>query len=136
MTDWKQNLLDKGEKEPRMRPYVWNGIDCQDGWRPLVEAFYALAEKHPCMQLAQIKEKYGTLRLYWSHDAGKCIHEGYTDGVRGPAPNKCWDRLSGTIDGLEYASSRMCELCGQYGMIRTENRWVTTRCDSCFAEGK
>lgn len=133
---WKSALLDKGKADQRFEPYVWNSIDCGDGWRPLVEAFYALVEKSPCMSVAQVKEKYAGLRLYWDHDETKCKHEKWVkdEGMQ-PAPDRHWDELHGIVDGICYASEFMCEECGNYGKIRGQG-WYKTLCDKCEAEGK
>lgn len=135
MSDWKDTLLDKGEEDSRFRPYVWNAIDCGDGWRPLVEAFYALVEQNPCMRVAQVKEKYGGLRLYWDHNEEHCTHTKWVSvDEREPDPDGHFRRLMGVTDGLDHASNFMCESCGQYGRAR-RGGWIKTLCDD-HAEGR
>jgi hypothetical protein len=133
--NWKDALLNKGKDDDRFRPYVWNGIDCDIGWRPLVEGFYALVEKHPCMQVAQVKEKFGGLRLYWHHDDEACEHTKWiAKDTYEPNPEGHWESLYGIVSGLEYASGHMCETCGLHGTIR-KGGWWRTLCDE-HAEGR
>lgn len=130
MSKWKQDLLD------RHKPYVWAGIDCDEGWRPLVEAFYALADKHPCVVVAQVKEKYGTLRLYWDHDHEKCQQLYWDKEAQSMTlrdPEKHYSQLQGLVDGLDYASGFVCELCGKFGRVRGGS-WVRTLCDEHASE--
>jgi len=109
--DWIDDLI-----KAHGRPYY--GFDCPPGWRPIVEAFYAYVERYPCLQATQVKEKFGTLRLYWSHDfdCDKC------DAV--------WGTYGVVIDAIESVSRFTCEQCGAYGTLRTGS-WVRTLCDHC-----
>lgn len=62
--------------------------------------------------VAQIKEKFGTLRFY----------------VDGDVP----ERLADAISAAEHVSTFVCETCGQPGSERCPTGWVYTACDACF----
>jgi len=62
---------------------------------------------------SQLKEKYGTLRWYWTS---------YTK------------EIDDIVDQAEELSAKTCEECGEPGKIRDESYWVTVRCDKCYAE--
>jgi len=63
--------------------------------------------------ITQIKEKYGSLRIY----------------AYGPA----W--LQTVIDALEAESAHVCEHCGRRGRVRCLFRWYATRCPQCAYTG-
>ena len=89
------------------------------GWAPLIRAFYGTLRVNPNLykdvQVQQVKEKFGGLRLYF---------------VGGDA----W--LHGYVDGLAVASQLLCETCGKAGFLRQDLGWVKTLCDKCYATHK
>lgn len=106
---WKDDLLD------RYTPTIWPQIACGEGWRPLVEELYDEVDKYPCVTVAQVKEKYASLRFYISHD-WECKDE--------------HEDLRKKIDLVERKSHSICELCGAPGTCRGTN-WIRTLCDEC-----
>jgi hypothetical protein len=76
------------------------------GWHSLVNELFDLAEKEN-FTVAQVKEKYGILRIYVD-DANMEMH------------NK--------IDKLERRSSAICEVCGKAGEMISRGGWLKTRC--------
>lgn len=90
------------------------GIETGDGWFNLIStACYEIASHMERKNLEfawdQIKEKFGTLRLY------------YTGGD---------DYISGVIAMTESLSASTCETCGGPGKCGGKG-WITTLCDSC-----
>lgn len=87
------------------------------GWRPLLQELDAeLSAKWPNYRIAQVKEKFGTLRVYAS-----------------PYPGPSWEgwaEFDAVIRKYEKRSSEICEECGAAGKLR-DTRWVKTRCDVC-----
>jgi hypothetical protein len=90
------------------------------GWHPLLERIFlalkpdVVYERKPKGYVIQVKEKFGTLRVYLG-------------GVE-----MAW--VDSYVDGLCDASSVICEDCGNPGRIRSLNEgrtWVRTLCDSC-----
>lgn len=91
------------------------GCEHGDGWAALVEtACRLLDDRGSGAQFSQVKEKFGTLRIYVNGG------DDYTDGV---------------IDAVEALSASICEACGSPGSVR-EGGWIVTRCDKCLEGGK
>ena len=81
-------------------------VGCGPGWykliRPVLDACTAEGVK-----ITQIKEKYGTLRIYTGSAS---------------------DKIYSLIDAAERQSEFTCETCGEPGKLR-EYGWVYTSCD-------
>lgn len=67
------------------------------------------------VDITQVKEKYGTLRIY------------YNGGD---------DEIGGMIDMAEMMSIYTCELCGSTENVGITLGWNTTCCKKCFDAGK
>lgn len=88
------------------------GSECGEGWRSLIEPLLEeCKEKH--VQVAQVKEKFGTLRFY----------------VYGADPD-----LQHRIAVAEEKSAHICELCGEEGALKNIGSWLKTLCPTHFAE--
>ena len=94
------------------------GFDIQDGWYDLLYEVSAKLEalilqlpeeerKEYCA--AQVKEKFGALRLYLESGT-KEMYE--------------------LVRAAETKSANVCEECGQLG-VRRSGGWIKTRCDDC-----
>ncbi len=69
--------------------------------------------------IGQIKEKFGTLRFYWS----------------GPFDRETSDRIDEAVDLAEFRSACTCEECGARGSLRVARGWYAVRCHDHAAEG-
>lgn len=106
--------------EERVRPPTESlmcfGCDCNDGWYDIL---YNLCSKimktNPELliefRFVQIKEKFGTLRVY---------------------ANFSIDEIDELIREAEKESAKTCELCGAKGKIRHKGTWLKTLCLSCM----
>jgi hypothetical protein len=94
------------------------GFECGDGWYNIIDAACAQienraynnrlnSEKFHQVIATQVKEKYGTLRFY------------YTGGD---------DYVDGVVSMAEAISASTCEVCGAPGKLR-EGGWLKTLCD-------
>ena len=94
------------------------GFDCGDGWYNIINMLCTNIQSHernnklnnvvmPPVIATQVKEKYGTLRFY------------YTGGD---------DYINGVVAMAEYMSGVTCETCGAPGEIRDVG-WMRTLCD-------
>ena len=85
------------------------GAEVGRGWHPLLAAFDTMCREHghPVERYSQIKEKFGSLRVYHQGDA-------YTSD------------LESTVALLSLC---ICELCGASGRRRNIDGWYATRCD-------
>jgi hypothetical protein len=96
----------------RLFPFVDACSGIGEGWHSLLLEVYKLCEEHDVV-LYQVKEKYGTLRIYVG-EAPSVVHN--------------------LIDEMEDRSAHTCECCGQPATTRMIRHWVMTRCDSCIAK--
>jgi len=94
-----------------------------DGWYKIINDCLAqlLVVLIPTKaEVVQIKEKFGTLRIYveWNGDSGKTPY----------------DIVNKVITEAENKSAITCEECGQPGTIDKSFPWVKTLCDKCKEE--
>jgi hypothetical protein len=118
------------EADNAEKPVLMFGCECSDGWRQLIYFACQLIDSHKkhiaqsnyeqahkdnvaAFRWSQIKEKYGTLRLY--HYGGD-------------------EFISGVIAMAERMSAVTCEVCGSPGKARGGG-WVRTLCDNCDRSG-
>ncbi len=99
------------------KEYPRSGFDLRPGWEGIVRSLCEVLEHHIAYKpedqrgrfyVAQVKEKFGTLRFYMAESQD--------------------DYMSGAIALTEYMSGSLCEECGNYGQRRTGG-WVLTLCD-------
>ena len=89
----------------------WCGCYIGDGWVPLVTLALEGLSAYPGVEILQIKEKLGGLRLYV-----------------GAAPVEA----DGLIEAAERAASVTCESCGAGGVLCHNSRgWLRTLCPAC-----
>ena len=94
------------------------GIMTEEGWYPLIfeclDKIQEIVDRDNIdIQVTEIKEKYGTLRIYLS---------GYTD------------EMYDIVYAAEHKSETICEICGKQGELHKVNGWWMTRCDECLEE--
>ena len=83
------------------------GCACDDGWEPLIRK--VCENLSPNAKLAQVKEKFGRLRIYIS------------SGTEEDA-DLCWE--------VEKESAKICEICGKPGK-QISGSWIKTLCPKC-----
>jgi len=86
--------------------YDW-GNDVEPGWKHLVEPLVSECKKRG-VKIAQVKEKFGTLRFYTY---------GHED-----------EELSKLIREAEKKSAVTCEFCGKPGTLDDSGGWWKTTC--------
>ena len=95
------------------------GYECGEGWIPLIEETFdkieEILKENPDLdfQVIQVKEKFGTLRIY----------------VYG-----CNNEISDLIDTCTDKSAEICEVCGEKGELREKRYWYITLCDKHYEE--
>lgn len=90
---------------------VW-GIECGNGWYDILDemmAKIASLNLPPEFTFSQIKEKFGTLRVYTSY---------------------CDERVEKIIEEAEAKSAVTCEICGKPGTVNQKG-WLKCRCADC-----
>lgn len=105
-------LPDLSAVEQRFAAGESQAIDIQRGWHPLLAHLDAeLAKADPTLEYAQIKEKWGSLRVY-------------TYGGN--------DKTEALIREAERLSWRTCERCGDAGTLhQSPTRYQRTLCSLC-----
>ena len=109
--------LDKEDKSSR--PYPMFGVECGKGWYNILWKMFEGIEKvlkdDESIYVAQIKEKWGLLRIY-------------IDGGN--------DKIDKLIERAEKKSEKVCEHCGKKGKLRKLNGWLSTLCIKCLNDWK
>ena len=116
----KHGAVFKFEKTDPASPtnFFMFGIECGDGWYDIlnhllfcISAHQKDAKKHNPdyvdIEIQQIKEKFGTLRFYYSGGD---------------------DYIEGLVRLAEAMTETTCEVCGNKGKY-TDTGWIRTLCD-------
>jgi len=89
------------------------------GWYSLLNAAYALKPK--TIEISDVKEKWGGLRIYFN-------------SLEGTTEKQFDDFCNLTLD-LENKSVNLCEECGKAGqLLQNERKWWKCLCKECFKE--
>ena len=109
--------------DPKVTCMHW-GCACGEGWYGIIHEICAKLKALGVeeFKFAQIKEKFGTLRLYYEYKK-------FPLGLRHVLNDVVWK----TIKEAEEESAKVCELCGSREEIETKaNRgWIQTLCAKC-----
>lgn len=112
-----QKLLE--EQYPKMFASKYGGLDISAGWVTLIQCLCAYIQSHvdwkqqtdpefPQVVVEQIKEKFGTLRFYYSGGD---------------------DYIAGLVAMAEAMSGYICEECGAAGKTQGKG-WLKTTCEA------
>jgi hypothetical protein len=94
------------------------GIDCGNGWYKILdELCYELSNLDVDVVFDQVKEKFGTLRIYY--------HMNFDFGI-----NVYYEKIDKIVYEAEKMSAETCEVCGSKGKLRTDG-WFRVLCDTC-----
>lgn len=93
--------------------------------------------KHPSITFTQVKEKYGTMRVYWIGN-GIENYEEFKSKLYDPDSletnvARYYDKVDNAIDYTTFLSSKVCEECAAPGKVYT-NGWYMSRCKKCIIE--
>ena len=104
-------------RPPPKAPILAQGYpECGPGWRDLIERacdrISAMLGSEERVEILQIKEKYGTLRVYW----------------RGKVSERSKQTVEGIIALAEARSATTCEQCGEKGRLYRAGGVPMTRC--------
>ncbi len=89
------------------------GCECGNGWYNILDELFDALSKYDDIILAQVKEKFGGLRVY-------------LDGV----PKDAVGEVYKLIDNAEVKSYTVCEACGKNGTLYDDG-WMITLCSEC-----
>lgn len=109
------------ENKELQTPFELFGIECGDGWKslyqPIIDWIADYNEKNKDVpdfvpiQIFQIKEKFGQLRIYVSYEP---------------------EELSEMIGKAESESEKTCEHCGSKNDVGTTIGWISHFCRNCM----
>ena len=105
------------------------GIDCGDGWFDLLNELcqrldFVRKKSGIITEASQVKEKYGTLRFYYTTQEGNVKLSDEEFGH--------WQAIiDALIEEAENKSGHTCEICGEFGSICQRNNWLKTVCAKC-----
>jgi hypothetical protein len=131
----KTTWADEQKAKGRVTSYQMFGIECAKGWAKLYEPVIELAALHG-VEIFQIKEKFGGLRIYVGNVDYKHTNPAYAK------------TLDAIIRAVENASYHTCEECGEdgqsgYDLEKQKVRylaitsgsetsgWIRTLCEPC-----
>ncbi len=107
-----------------MMPTADYVCECLEGWTELIdETLHDIRLAFPSAEVAQIKEKFATLRIYLRNPDPSSPSE-EDDWAHYEAAEKI------CAAALERSKS-ICEACGQPGRVIEEKRWLYVRCERC-----
>jgi hypothetical protein len=117
---WQADLIERHTRlfhAPAAGPEAAQGYpECGEGWRDLLDRACARIEAALAgggtFTAEQIKEKYGTLRFYWS----------------GRLPSEAEAKVEEAIDLAEARSACTWEICGAEGRLYSRGGWLATAC--------
>ncbi len=98
---------------PEILGSLVDGIRCDDGWLDLLDALFDEITRHcmsvgiPLPRARQVKEKNGSLRCYLASKD---------------------DFIDGLVQMAEEISGRICEVCGEAGLMDVQDNTVQVRC--------
>jgi len=117
------------DKLAAVKAQFWNGdgyIECREGWNDIIlHTHKMLSFINPDYKIAQIKEKFGTLRYYYDYN--------FPDDLDYEDQRIRMDIMDAVVSYQERHSEHTCEYCGQLGSLRKRG-WLKTMCNSCAGE--
>jgi len=107
-------------------PFAAYKFECGSGWVKIIEeAAKALAETTPYVYFGQVKEKFGSMRMYLSYD--------YDENKEPKATDEQLKQCNEIARKAEDASCTTCESCGaSTGSVISVNGWLSCTCDICL----
>ena len=148
-------LFGDANKSP-MESLMCFGCECGDGWFDIIDnlcGYITYLQENVCYYLGlrkdiqdgkfnvelccpkvifmQIKEKYGTLRVYWKFGEIENYDE-LISRLENPDElevyiEKYYNKIENAVDFCEYLSSKTCEITGKPGKLYSKG-WCVTLC--------
>ena len=118
----RNKMITRKELLEKIDPLFSNGwfksIDCGDGWLQIIDDLInGLNKLNIKYSIQQIKEKFGTLRFYFS------IIESTSKNDN--------DTADFLVDLACILSSKTCEICGEIGTSDSTKGWTSIVCETC-----
>ena len=136
-------FMDRARIDDERNIYCSYGFECEGGWYQLLDEccdsiteLYARRGIEPdAIDLVpnQIKEKYGTLRFYYSYKESSVDSKTSNNSADDQMRN-LREEINDIISSFEILSSHICERCGSEGSLRDIAGCHRTLCGACFKE--
>ena len=123
--DWKADLRETFEEKVRELNIQYDGWVNSFILQLKDELFDLLGSYVEQFYILEIKEKFGSLRIYWSFDLNG-LQDKYIEDVE-----ELYEKIEAVIHKYEDISSKTCIVCGEYGVMR-DDYWMTPWCDKCY----
>ena len=94
------------------------GLECDAGWNSIIKETLSKLSYFPII-IAQIKQKFGGLRIYW--EPNKDVHGEKED----------FDKVREIIFEADKKASNTCEWCGKPGSTKGSKNWIRVLCPEC-----
>lgn len=132
---WKRHLLLMKQRHPSQFEGQSISLAWPDGWHPLVERVCAaLHARDPQVRWVQIKEKYGSLRMYFAGQPFRADvvieHKGLLS-FYSRERDRSHDPVLALIMDAEKESLKTCCRCSAPGHAHIFEGWVLTVCEAC-----
>lgn len=118
--DWNNIYIitENPNKQKPQEPYELFGIECGKGWNKLIIPILDYIDLYNSghddkIEILQIKEKFGGLRIYTSFSTPE---------------------LDQLINDAEEQSFKTCEYCGSTKNVSQTTGWIKTLCRKCMRE--
>jgi hypothetical protein len=116
-------------KLPMTQTAMCWGVETGNGWFPIINLLCSNLQwdtdrnGYPQVVATQVKEKFGTLRFYYTHAPSDNLIT-YTDRQYG--------HQDGMISFVEQLSAYVCEECGSNDKVTQTKGWIVSLCPKCM----
>lgn len=123
--DWKADLRETFEEKVKELNIIYDGW--VNSFIPQLkdELFDLLGSYVEQFNVLEIKEKFGSLRIYWGFDVYGLKDE-YVEDIE-----ELYENIENLLRKYEDISSKTCIVCGETGIMR-DDYWMTPWCDKCY----
>ena len=123
--DWKADLRELFEEKVKELNIMYDGW--VNSFIPHLkdELFDILGSYVEQFNVLQIKEKFGSLTVYWNLDLDGLQNE-YVEDVEA-----LYEKIEELLRKYADISSKTCIICGELGVMR-DDYWMTPWCGKCY----
>ena len=124
--DWKADLREIFEEKVKDLDFLY------DGWvnsfipQMKDELFDSLGSYVERFNVVEIKEKFGKIVLHWYFDLD-CLQDVYVEDIE-----ELYEQIGNLMYKYEEISGKTCIVCGEQGVMRDDDYWITPWCDKCY----
>lgn len=123
--DWIRDLRETFEEKVKELNIMYDGW--VNSFIPQLkdELFDLLGSYVEQFNVLEIKEKFGSLRIYWCFDLDG-LQDEYVEDVE-----ELYEQIEELLRKYSDISGKTCIVCGEPGVMRDDG-WMTPWCDKCY----